>query len=67
MSYSEADGQVVLTMSREDYDRILQVFAIATYAGMPPDHPVNNSVVALLNRLNEGNPNYTPYQVKESK
>jgi hypothetical protein len=60
MSYSEQNGQVILTMSREDYQRLLQVFAFAT---VMPTGGVNFVVVNLLNRLNEGNPDYTPYQV----
>lgn len=65
MSYSEENGQIVLTMSPEDYDRLLQVFAIATVSGTKPGWPVNREVLNLLDRLNQGNPNYTPYQVED--
>ena len=67
MSYSEQDGQVVLKMSREDYDLVLKVFAMATVRAMSDKRPILSSlqVVELLNRLNQGNPNFTPYQVKE--
>ena len=61
MSYREENGQVVLTMSREDYDKVLKVFAAAT-AKLFPD---TMWILKLLNRLNEGNPNYTPYQVEK--
>lgn len=60
MSYSEKDGEVVLAMSREDYDEMLKVFATAT-AKLFPD---TMWILRLLNRLNQGNPNYTPYRVK---
>jgi hypothetical protein len=30
MSYREENGQVILTMSRKDYDQMLMMFAIAT-------------------------------------
>ena len=68
MSYSEQDGQVVLTMSREDYETTLDLIADSIHAkrnfwtgqGKP-------EILALLNRLNEGNPHYTPYQVEEKK
>lgn len=69
MSYSLKDGQVVLTMSREDYDELLIVFAAATKLSLTG--PLGNliygsdQIVALLNRLNEGNPAYRPYQVKK--
>jgi hypothetical protein len=61
VSYHEENGQVILTMSREDYNRLLQVFALATVI---PTGGVNTAVVYLLDRLNEGNQDYTPYLVK---
>jgi hypothetical protein len=63
MGYSEKDGQVVLTMSREDYDELLKVFAGATVAAFPN----TMWILRLLNRLNQGNPHYTPYRVGEKK
>ena len=67
MSYREEDGEVVLTMSRLQYERLLMVFAMATMRGMQlrNDFPcaVENTM-ELLNQLNQGNPNYTPYQVE---
>ena len=71
VSYREENEQVILTMSREQYDRLLMVFAMATLKAMHlrNDFPraVENTM-ELLNQLNEGNPNYTPYQVSaESK
>ncbi len=67
MSYSEQDGQVKLTMSRDDYDLVLKVFAMATVRAMSDKRPILSSlqVVELLNRLNQGNPNFTPYRVGE--
>jgi hypothetical protein len=62
MPYSEQDGQVVLTMSKEDYDYLLAnliAFRVFTYQ--------DDKLRELLNRLNSGNPNYTPYQVEEKK
>lgn len=63
LSYSEQDGNVVLTMSREDYEGLLRVFARAT-VWAKTNHDKLEETVALLDRLNQGNPNYTPYQVK---
>lgn len=51
MSYREENGQVVLTMSREDYERLL--FDLT-------------AMLEFMNRLNQGNPQYTPYQVEKS-
>lgn len=65
MSYSEQDGQVILTMSREDYERIL--FRLGAACGVFAENETDicraiEDDLALLNRLNQGNPNYTPYQ-----
>lgn len=62
MSYREENGQVILTMSPEDYSRLLVAleFALA-------DPFTRLSTNELLNRLNQGNPHYTPYQVGSSE
>jgi hypothetical protein len=69
MSYSKQDDQVTLTMSWEDYELVLKVFAMATVRAMTDKRPILSSlqVVRLLNRLNQGNPNFTPYRVGEKK
>lgn len=59
MSYSEKDGQVVLTMPPEDYEILLRSLGAFTCYSYE-----RNEILELLNRLNEGNPNYKPYEVK---
>lgn len=65
MSYSESDGQVVLKMSREDYDemdsalKLVAIFEEQLGCVLPKAN-------ALRDRLNSGNPNYTP-QTSEIK
>lgn len=60
MSYREEDGQVVLTMSTDDYQLLLMMLGAATATG----HVLSTKrALALVNRLNEGNPHFTPYQV----
>ena len=70
MSYREENGQVILTMSRKDYDQMLMMFAIATARMQRRTSPRNrmelNKSLALLNRLNEGNPGYVPYFLSPS-
>lgn len=67
MSYREENNQVILTMSREDYDSLLLRLGVA--AGWTANHSPENFAnhLRFLNRLNEGNPNYTPYQVEAKK
>jgi hypothetical protein len=60
VSYREDEGNVVLTMTRADYDKLLMTFAAATM-GMRRMGANINGMIDLLNRLNEGNPNYEPY------
>jgi hypothetical protein len=57
MSYSESNDQVSLTMSREDY---YQLHEAVMNSATPPHR---QRLFALWDRLNEGNPHYTPYQV----
>jgi hypothetical protein len=58
VSYSEKDGSVILTMSREDYQLVLMLLG----AGVAGERIITwPKAIELLNRLNEGNPHYTPY------
>lgn len=68
MSYSEQDGQVVLTMSREDYEWLLLMLGALTGYSMHGESMFSLSgLLAFVNRLNSGNPNFTPYQVEKKK
>jgi hypothetical protein len=49
-------------MSPEDFQRLLIALGAATAAFLARRDELVD-VVALLNRLNEGNPHYTPYPV----
>lgn len=62
MSYREENGQVILTMSPNDWRYLLLVLGYAMgYFEVAENRQI---LLSFLNRLNEGNPNYTPYQVK---
>ena len=67
MGYSEENGQVVLRMSREDYQMLLIVLGYATGGAIKEHWTPPNRMFELTNRLNSGNPHYTPYQVEEKK
>jgi hypothetical protein len=64
MSYREENGQVVLTMPREDYEIVLMALGAFTSTVMAEELCGIEKMLLLLNRLNSGNPNYTPYEVK---
>jgi hypothetical protein len=71
MSYREENNQVVLTMSREDYELLLMVMGSAFGVAKKFDGNLGlitaDRVLGLTNRLNQGNPNYRPYEVAEKK
>lgn len=60
MSYSEQNGRVILDMSREDYQKLM--FRLGKMAGETHWRFLDEEL-CLVNRINEGNPNFTPYQV----
>lgn len=60
MSYREENGQVVLTMSREDYERVLLRLGTALGSNFGRNIRLADEL-SFLDRLNEGNPNYRPY------
>jgi hypothetical protein len=64
MSYREQDGQVILTLSREDYNELIEVHRLAIYSVAPN---YRDGIRDFWDRLNAGNPRYTPYRVEEKK
>jgi hypothetical protein len=68
MSYSEENGEVVLRMNWMDYETLLTVFAMATTMSLkgPSGNTIlgPDRIIPMVDRLNSGNPNYTPYQVE---
>lgn len=66
MSYREENEQVVLTISRTDYNTI--IFALGHYAADAA--LVGRDLrphLERLNRINEGNPHFTPYRFAGEK
>jgi hypothetical protein len=57
MSYSERDGQVILTMSREDYDMLVRWLNVNARPA--------RFFAEMRDRVQRGDPNYTPYQVED--
>lgn len=73
MSYSEENGQVVLRMSREDYEALNRSLytRCSLHSSLSRSAEVRleelRELCEFLDRLNSGNPNYTPYRVEEKK
>jgi hypothetical protein len=69
MSYREENGQVILTMNREDYERLLLLLGQASGESVRQSGRsffALDQILGLLDRLNEGNPSYTPYQATDT-
>ena len=63
MSYREDNDQVVLSMSREDYDLLLVALGSSVGAALQGKGMLGLKVACkLANRINEGNPNFKPYR-----
>ena len=64
-AYREENGLVVLTMMREDYEHIL--LALAYYLGsvLSTTGDGMSRHLGVINRLNQGNPEFTPYEIDD--
>lgn len=61
--YAEDDqGNVVLTLSRDDFENLLLALGNATGA-VSRDRTHFMRLIALTNRINEGNPHFSPYDI----
>jgi len=66
MSCREENGQVILTMSANDWANLLMALGIAA-GSLDPESPMLARVFNLVNRLNQGNPNYRSYRVEDTQ
>jgi len=66
MSYTiDSSGNVVLRLSCSDYEKLLLCLSAVTAPVIACNLMGDlNTMLAFMNRLNEGNPNWTPYQVE---
>jgi hypothetical protein len=62
MPWSEKGDRVVIDMTREEYNLLLIALGYATGAAKNLD--LQQAFLRLVNMINEGNPNYTPYEVE---
>jgi hypothetical protein len=62
VSYREENGQIILTMSQGDYCFLLAELAGAMFLHMERGDGNAEAALRFLDRLNNGNPDYRPYQ-----
>jgi hypothetical protein len=66
MAYSENQkGEVLLTMSRADYDVLLMALGSAMSVSRSDRGVPLSILIPTVNRLMHGNPNWTPYQERQ--
>ena len=60
--YSENESkQVVLTLARGDYELLMLALGFVS-GSVSDDKPRLYGLLDLVNRINEGNPNFRPYE-----
>jgi hypothetical protein len=64
MSYREENGIVTVTMSRDDYAAVMFALGMAAGESLREGRDVK-PFINLLNRLNEGNPKFVPWELAE--
>ncbi len=64
--YTSDGNEVTLAMTVEDFQQLLLMLGFAmSGARAQGDLSLHYNWVQAINRLNEGNPSYTPYEVPE--
>ncbi len=62
LTYSVEGDEIVLRLTREQFQRLLLFLGMAG-AGAHGDEKLFRAIFRLANQINEGNPNFTPYQL----
>ena len=57
------NGRAVIDITEDDYEILLWALGVATTTTAPEGCPVNWRLLALANRINEGNPAWVPYEI----
>jgi len=61
------DGSVVLTMTPDDWTALLMTLGYAAGAAAKGGRQqMRREILKLVNRLNLGNPHFTPYEVEDN-
>jgi hypothetical protein len=64
--YTQQGERVTLDMTRDDYDKLMLMLGYATgAANMAGELTLFWSWLRLANELNNGNPNFRPYEIPE--
>jgi hypothetical protein len=61
MSYSVVNGRVHIELTREEYHLLLMALGAAAAS----EFGMQESFIRLANSINDGNPSWTPFEVKQ--
>lgn len=62
--FTRENGKVQITLSGEEYNSLLLMTGYAAGAAESGGHEgIRNSWLKLANAINEGNPDWTPYEI----
>ena len=67
MKYTEKGDRVTLEMTRDDFGRLLQMMGAAVGTASRNDPDLAAAWLEFVNRLNDGNPNFAPYEIPKGK
>jgi len=67
MTFTSQGDRVTLEMTREQYDSLMTMlgFALGAVMAQIDDKEMFYSWLSFTNELNNGNPNFTPYEIPE--
>ncbi len=64
MGFKQEGQTITLTCTRDDYDLLLIGLGIANGSAMHAgNRALSRTFFGLINRLNEGNPHFRPYEI----
>jgi NADPH-dependent glutamate synthase beta subunit-like oxidoreductase len=65
MTNTQEGDRVTIEMTRDDYDTLLIILGAGLSAiySKEGDNRTYNSWLRFINELNNGNPNFTPYEI----
>jgi hypothetical protein len=61
--FKRGDGKVTFTLTEDQFALLMMAIGMALGSSYP--HPISSRMLALANAINEGNPDWTPYELKK--
>lgn len=65
MSWSKSGDEITIKLTQDEYGTLLLALGASVGAMHGKDDKLFNAFLKLTNSINEGNPQYRPYEVRE--